>query len=149
MHAFVEVYRYYDDQKKFSDEPSFIEVKTICRVEHFNAEMCQLIRNNETSSMFVAGTAREVIAKIAAAQRPQAPEQEAALFDGPSIKVEGWDGMVALRACDITGIVAVSNSKTKSVIHLRRGSVEALTEPEAVEALIRAARDAWRGKGTV
>ena len=96
---------------------------------------------------YAVGTVADIAAKIAAAQRPQVPEQEAALFDGPSIKVEGWDGMVALRACDITGIVAVGGSKTKSVIHLRRGgSVEALTEPEAVEALIRAAREG-SGKG--
>ena len=141
MHAFIEVYRVDVPSMKVWPDPSLFAVSTISRVEALCSAASTLVLDGGASVASVSGSIADIAAKIAAAQRPQVPEQEAALFDGPSIRVEGWDGMVALRACDITGIVAVGGSKTKSVIHLRRGSVEALTEPEAVEAMIRAARE--------
>ena len=150
MQGFIEVYRVDVLSMKVYPDPTLFAVGTISRVEAICPTASTLVLDGGASVAQVSGSISDIAAKIAAAQRPQVPEQEAALFDGPSIRVEGWGGMVALRACDITGIVAVSDSKTKSVIHLRSGrSVEALTEPEAVEALIRAARDAWSGKGAV
>lgn len=95
---------------------------------------------------YALGTVADIAAKIAAAQ--DAPtHRDPALFDGPYIRVSGWGGTALIRLCDITGIISVSDSKTKCIIRTRVASVESLMDADTVERLIGEARSAWYGKG--